>query len=419
MVRPVPYELYERKTPLLDRFIRYALIPTASDPDSSASPSTAKQLRLAELLRDELLELGLSDAALSPFGVVSATLPASPGAQSAPVLALIAHMDTSPEASDEGIRPQVAEHWSGEPIELDPQGRIVLSSALFPELDAHRGEDIICTDGTTLLGADDKAGIAAIMDALDWFRRHPQQPHAAVRVFFTPDEEIGRGTEHLSVPDIGASYGFTVDGGEVGGLDSETFNAAEAEISFTGISVHPGSAFGKMVNAVKLASRFVLELPQAESPERTKGREGFFHPVSISGTVEKAKLRIIIRDHDDQAFEERKSRLRQLASGFDCGRAPRPEVTIRDQYYNMKRYIEDRGDVLERAREAIRSTGIEPVEQPVRGGTDGAFLSRAGLPCPNLFTGGLNYHGIYECLPVPSLEKAAAAVRSLIARSAL
>lgn len=415
---PVPYSEFPRRTPIADRLVRYARIPTASDPESASSPSSGKQLVLARLLKQELLELGLEDVKLDAFGIVSATLPASAGCEDRPAMALLAHMDTSPEASDSPVFPQVAPNWDGTPIVLNAEKGIFLSPEVFPELLAHRGEDVLCTDGTTLLGADDKAGIAAIMEAAAWFASHPEVPRPRVRILFTPDEEIGRGTENVKVEEIGAAFGFTIDGGEVAGLESETFNAAEARVTFTGISVHPGNARGKMVNAVKLASRFVSLLPQNESPEETEGREGFWHPTELTGSVEKATLKLIIRDHSREKFRERKAFLAKLASEFDSGRAPKPACEIRDQYRNMADFMAGHEDVLELARAALRKAGLEPVEEPVRGGTDGAFLSAAGLPCPNLFTGGLNYHGIYECIPIQSLEKAGETVKNLIALAA-
>lgn len=418
MTKPIPYALYGRKSALTERFIRYASIPTASDPEGAGAPSAAKELVLARVLADELRALGFSGVSLDACGIVMATLPAAPGCEALPVLALISHMDTSPEASDGPLRPQVACDWAGEPIVLNEEAGITLSAEVFPELLAHRGEDILCTDGTTLLGADDKAGIAAIIEAAAWYLAHPEAPHPEVRLCFTPDEEIGRGTENLKLSALKADYAFTVDGGEVGGLESETFNAAEATVRFTGVSVHPGSAKGKMVNALKLASRFLEALPAAESPEATEGHEGFYHPTDLAGSVEKATLKLIIRDHDAQRFEARKAWLSALAKDFDTGRAPAVCLEIRDQYKNMRAYLAGHEDVLELARAAIREAGIEPVEEPVRGGTDGAFLSAAGLPCPNLFTGGLNFHGIYECLPVESLEKAARVVKNVIGLAA-
>ena len=418
MTQTIPAERFRPMTPVLARFLRYVSVPTASDPDSTSSPSTGRQLVLAKMLAGELRELGAKDASLSPNGVVTATIPASEGARSAPVMMLNAHMDTSPEASGEDIRPAIAPHWQGDEIELDPAGKIVLSPSVFPELLRHRGEDIVCTGGRTLLGADDKAGIAAIMQAAEWFLSHPEDPHAEIRLVFTPDEEIGRGTRHVDIPGLKADYGFTVDGGEVGGLESETFNAAEATVSFRGISVHPGSAKGKMVNALKLAAAFVCSLPGEESPEETSGREGFFHPVTLAGSVEKAEVRIILRDHDREKLEEKKRRLLGIAARFSAGGAVAPEVTLRDQYPNMKEFLRGKECILELARQAYAECGVVPREEPVRGGTDGAMFSAAGLPCPNLFTGGLNFHGIYECIPVQSLETAARMVRCLIRRSA-
>lgn len=418
MVYPVSYNDYAKKTPLLDRFIRYALIPTGSDPESAASPSAAREFDLARVLESELRALGAKDVTLSEKGVVTATIPASSGAEKAPVILLNSHMDTSPEASCEGIHPQVAEAWNGEAIALDPENKIRLDPEVFPELRRHIGEDIICTDGRTLLGADDKAGVAAIMNAAEWFLTHPEDPHAEIRILFTPDEEIGRGTDSVDVPGLRASYGFTIDGGDVGRLESETFNAATARVTFTGISVHPGSAKGKMVNAAKLAARFISLLPESESPEETEGHEGFFHPISISGGVEHAEVILIIRDHDRGAFEDRKMWLAALVQNFDTGRAAPAQVVIQDQYRNMRDYLAGHENILDLAHAAYRDCGIEPIEEPVRGGTDGAFFSAKGLPCPNVFTGGLNYHGIYECIPAQSLEKAANAVIAILRRSA-
>ncbi len=418
MIKPVPYQNFAGKDPLLDRFVSYALVPTGSDPESAASPSTSRQLALAEKLRKELEAAGAADVSLSAKGVVTATIPPSPGAGNAPVMMLNAHMDTSPEASCDGIAPQIACRWNGDDILLSEDGPVVLSVKRFPELARHIGEDIVCTNGKTLLGADDKAGITAIMDAALRCLGNPEEPHAEIRLVFTPDEEIGRGTEGVDIPSLGANYGFTVDGGDVGGLESETFNAASARIVFRGISVHPGSAKHRMVNAVKLASAFVGALPSSESPEETEGHEGFFHPVAIRGGVESATVDLIIRDHDRVLFEERKRRLAEMAESFPVGTAPAPVVTIRDQYLNMKEFLKGREEILELARKACRECGIEPVENPVRGGTDGAFFSSQGLPCPNIFTGGLNYHGIYECIPVQSLHKTACVVSALLRLSA-
>ena len=418
MVYPVSYNVYAKKTPLLDRFIRYALIPTGSDPESAASPSAAREFDLARVLESELRALGAKDVTLSEKGVVTATIPASSGAEKAPVILLNSHMDTSPEASCEGIHPQVAEAWNGEAIALDPENKIRLDPEVFPELRRHIGEDIICTDGRTLLGADDKAGVAAIMNAAEWFLTHPEDPHAEIRILFTPDEEIGRGTDSVDVPGLRASYGFTIDGGDVGGLESETFNAATARVTFTGISVHPGSAKGKMVNAAKLAARFISLLPESESPEETEGHEGFFHPISISGGVEHAEVILIIRDHDRKLFEEKKELLRMLVDKMNEAHPGCAHLELRDQYYNMREVVEPQKHIVDLAFEAMTSVGVEPIVKPIRGGTDGARLSFMGLPCPNIFAGGLNFHGRYEFLPVRSLEKSMETVIKIIELSA-
>ena len=403
--------------PLLERFLRYARIDTQSDEASADAPSTARQLVLAEMLKGELQALGL-EADIGRGGIVYAHVPATAGAESAPAIGFIAHMDTSPDAPGANVKPQVLRYAGGDVV-LNAEKGIVLSVERFPELKRYSGEQVVFTDGTTLLGADDKAGIAAIMGMLDHLREHPEIPHAKLSIAFTPDEEVGRGTENFDHARFGATYAYTFDGGELGELESENFNAASALVTIRGVGVHPGSAKGKMVNALRLAAKFIARLPMAMSPERTEAREGFIHPNNLEGTVVEAKLHLLVRDHDREAFEEKKAFLRSLVKELNA-ECPQAEATveIRDSYENMRAYIDRAPKVLELAREAFRRAGVTPVETPIRGGTDGAKLSAEGLPCPNIFTGGLNYHGIYECLPVASLLKARDVAVALAALSA-
>lgn len=385
---------------LLRRFLRYITYETTSDPTSESSPSTASQLRFAEALLDELQTIGLSNAHLDEHGIVTATLPASPGCECAPRIGFIAHMDTSPEALGGPVRARRV-RYEGRPIVLNADTGIELDPKRFPALDDMLGRDILVTDGTTLLGADNKAGIAVIMTLLERLLSHPETPHADICVAFTPDEEIGRGVEHFSLDRFGASYAYTIDGGELGRLDTNTFNAAIATVTFVGISVHPGAAKNKMRNALKLAVDFVSRLPAQEAPETTEGFEGYFHPIRIEGDVSQATVRLLVRDHDVDLFEQRKQRVRDWVESY--GNAAR--LTMRDQYYNMDRFLQKAPWVADLARRAYRDCGIEPVELPERGGTDGAMLSARGLPCPNLFTGGHNFHGPFEFLDIEAFEQ--------------
>ena len=394
------------KESVVDRFLRYVQVDTQSDERFSTVPSTEKQWVLARMLAEELKALGLEDAGVDEHAYVMATLPANDGGEG-PVLGWIAHMDTSPDFSGAGVRPQIHRHYDGGEIVLNEQKRIVLSPAEFPELETYRGQDLITTDGTTLLGADDKAGVAEIMTALAWLREHPEVKHGKVRVAFTPDEEIGRGADHFDVRRFGADFAFTVDGGPLGELEYENFNAALATVTCTGRNVHPGTAKNKMINAMQVAMEFNALLPPAERPEHTEGYEGFFHLIDMQGTVEKSVLRYLVRDHDRKRFEERKRLLREAAALLRLrhGRST-VRVTIRDQYYNMREKIEPVRYIIDMAEEAMQECGVTPVVKPIRGGTDGARLSYMGLPTPNLFTGGHNFHGRYEFIPIPSMEKA-------------
>ncbi|MFO7617461.1 MAG: peptidase T [Bacteroidales bacterium] len=402
------------KDNLARRFLQYARIDTASDPASATCPSTTGQIELAKVLIVDLLEVGCSEVHLDENGYVTATLPANSGAR-LPVIGLIAHLDTSPDFSGKEVNPRIIENYQGGDIPLDPDGKVVLSPADFPELDRYTGQDLIVTDGSTLLGADDKAGIAAIIAAVEYLNDHPEIRHGRVRVCFTPDEEIGRGADRFDVNGFGADFAYTVDGGGIGELEYENFNAASASVRFHGRNVHPGTAKAKMINALQLAIDFHGQLPEGDRPERTEGYEGFFHLTRLDGTVEKARLEYIIRDHDAGRFALRKEMLRQIASRFNTAYPPGTvELAIKDQYFNMKEKIEPVMHIVERAAGAMRMAGIEPLITPIRGGTDGARLSYMGLPTPNLFTGGHNFHGRYEFLPIQSLAKSAEVIVNLL-----
>lgn len=397
----------EAENRITERFLRYVSVDTQSSDTSEAAPSTDKQLVFAEMLLEELNEFGIEDARIGSGGVVYASIAATEGCEGAPAIGFIAHMDTSPDASGVSVKPKIV-HYEGGDIVLNEELGIVFSTEQFPEILKYKGQEIIFTDGTTLLGADDKAGIAAVMEMVDFIKQHPQVPHAKLCIAFTPDEEVGRGTENFDMNEFGAQYAYTLDGGELGGLEFENFNAASATVMIQGVGVHPGYAKDKMINAVRCASEFISRLPAEMSPECTSGREGFLHPHHVSGSVTEAEISILIRDHDDKLFEQKKSLLTDVLREMQQ-KYPKAEFSmkIEDSYRNMRCYIDRTPKVLDIVRTAYRDTGVEPKEEPIRGGTDGAALSARGLPCPNVFAGGLNFHGIYECLPIPSLMKSA------------
>ena len=389
---------------LSERFISYTRFDTQSDETSTTTPSTPGQLIFARYLRDELLNEGLSDVELTADGYLYATLPAN-GCDEAPVIGFISHCDTSPDASGSNVKARIVTAYDGGDIELRPG--MMLSPTTFPELLAHRGEDIIVTDGTTLLGADDKAGIAEIVDAVCYLRDHPEIAHGKVRIAFTPDEEIGRGADGFDVERFGCQWAYTVDGGDLGELEYENFNAASALVSIAGLSVHPGAAKGKMINALRLACEYNAMIPSDETPETTADRQGFYHLTSMAGFVESAILQYIIRDHDRESFEKRKEFLRACVARLNASYGRQvATVKITDQYYNMKQQIDRHPHVVSLARQAMEACGVVPKEQPIRGGTDGAQLSFRGLPCPNLFAGGLNFHGPYEFVSIQTMLKA-------------
>lgn len=392
---------------VLERFLRYVKIDTESDRDSETYPSSAKQLDFLRLLADELRQIGLSEVRMDQYGYVTATLEATTKTP-APVIGFLAHVDTSPDFSGKDVKPQVVENYDGGDIILNAAEKLVLSPQRFPDLLKYRGESLVTSDGTTLLGADDKAGIAEIMTAMAHLVAHPEIPHGKIRVAFTPDEEVGAGVEHFDVQAFGADFAFTVDGGEVGELEIETFNAAGAKLQVRGRNVHPGTAKGVMLNALLIAMEYNALLPVSERPEFTEKYEGFFHLFHASGGVEAAEMEYIIRDHDDQRFQDRKILMQSAADYLNRKYGESVvELTVKDQYYNMKKMIDPHPQILAVARAAYEALGIAPRVIPVRGGTDGSRLSYMGLPTPNLFAGGHNMHGRYEFVPVSSLEKAA------------
>ena len=400
------------RSTLYERFKSYVNFETTSDGKETCFPSTAKQLDLARYLVDELKALGLSDVEMTEHGYVLATLPAN-RSEALPVIGLIAHMDTSDEASGVNVKVQLHQGYEGKDIILS-EGN-VLSPKDFPELLNYVGQDIITSDGTTLLGADDKAGICAIVSACEYLLAHDEVKHGKVRICFTPDEEVGRGTEHFPMESFGADFAYTVDGGEVGELNYETFNACNATIVFNGVSVHPGSAKNKMRNAVSLAAEWQMALPQGERPEYTEGYEGFYHTLRINGGTDRVEIDMILRDHDKALLAKRKQVVLDLASFMNTKYgAGTVECKLTDCYSNMKEYILPKYEVVERAEQAMRKANVLPKIVPVRGGTDGARLSEMGLPCPNIFTGGHNFHGRFEYLPLQSLLKATEVVINLV-----
>lgn len=397
---------------LLKRFKRYVQFETTSDDKATCFPSTEQQLELARYLVKELQAIGLSEVELTEHGYVLATLPAN-RSEALPVIGLIAHMDTSSEASGANVQVQLHQGYDGRDLLLS-QGN-VLSPKDFPELLNYVGQDIITSDGTTLLGADDKAGICAIVSACEYLLAHPEIPHGKIRLCFTPDEEVGRGTEYFPLESFGADFAYTVDGGELGELNYETFNACNATIVFNGVSVHPGSAKNKMRNAVSLAAEWQMALPAGERPEYTEGYEGFYHTLRVNGGTDRVEIDMILRDHDKELLAKRKQVVLDLASFMNTKYgAGTVECKLMDCYSNMKEYIMPKYQVVERAEAAMVKANVLPKIVPVRGGTDGARLSEMGLPCPNIFTGGHNFHGRFEYLPLQSLVKATEVVINLI-----
>lgn len=399
---------------IVNRFLKYVSFDTQSDEASSSTPSTEKQFRLAEYLVEELRAVGLEEVEMDAQGYVYATLPSNVE-HAVPTIGFIAHIDTSPDASGANVQPRIVQNYDGTDIVLDAEAGLVTTVEKFPELLRHVGEDLIVTDGHTLLGADDKAGIAEIVSAMAYLVQHPEVKHGRVRVAFNPDEEIGRGAHQFDVERFGCEWAYTMDGGEVGELEFENFNAASARIDITGVSVHPGFAKDKMVNAARLATELVQKMPAAEVPEATTGYEGFFHLTGLSGSVERATLNFIIRDHNRERFEARKAMLRGLVQGMNLKYGYEAiALQLDDTYYNMREKVEPVMHIIDIAREAMEAASVEPQIKAIRGGTDGAQLSFMGLPCPNVFAGGLNFHGPHEFLPIPNLKKACEVVINIV-----
>ena len=389
---------------ITERFLNYVKFDTQSSEDSNTVPSTAKQLIFAKYLKEELENEGFSDVEMDDKGYIYATLKSNMK-KDVPTIGFISHYDTSPDCSGENVKPRIIRNYDGKDIELSPG--IISSTSKFPELLKHVGEDLIVTDGTTLLGADDKSGIAEIVQAMCYLRDHKEIPHGDIRIGFNPDEEIGMGAHHFDVEKFGCEWAYTMDGGDLGELEFENFNAASAKVYIKGISVHPGYAKGKMVNANRLAAEFAAMLPADETPETTEGYEGFYHLLGIESNIENAKLSYIIRDHDRDRFEDRKAFIKKaVAQMNEKYGADTVTAEVKDQYYNMKEMIDPNMHVIDIVLKAMQQCDVPPKVSPIRGGTDGAQLSFKGLPCPNIFAGGINFHGPYEFISIPVMEKA-------------
>ena len=406
---------------IVDRFLKYVSFHTTSDEETNMTPSTPGQMEFAKYLANELKSIGMTEVSLDSNGYIMATLPSNQPSSISPqipTIGFIAHMDTAPDASGKNVQPRIVKNYDGKDIVLNEAENIVLETAKYPEILRYKGQDIIVTNGKTLLGADDKAGIAEIVSAMEYLIQHPEIQHGKVRVGFTPDEEIGQGADHFDVKAFGCDWAYTMDGGAVGELEFENFNAAACKIHVHGVNVHPGTAYHKMRNSMRIAYQIAVMLPRFQTPEHTQDYEGFYHLIGMNGTVEETTLSYIIRDHDRKQFELRKRELehlvRKINTEYGEGTA---EIELRDQYYNMREKIEPVMHIIDLAKEAISAVGVTPVVKPIRGGTDGARLSFEGLPCPNIFAGGENFHSRYEYLPIPSLEKASQVVLEIIKRA--
>lgn len=398
---------------LTERFIDYVKWWTTSDEESDVTPSTSRQMAFAQHIKGDLEKLGFEEIELDELGYLYATLPANT-TEEVPTIGFIAHMDTSPDMSGENVKPRIVKEYDGMDIVLNEEKGIVLSTKQFPEIMQYKGQDIIVTDGTTLLGADDKAGIVEIIAACEYLMAHPEIKHGKIRIGFNPDEEIGLGAHKFDVKKFNCDWAYTMDGGEIGELEYENFNAASAKIQFHGLNVHPGSAKNKMKNAIRMASEYLEMIPK-ELPENTEGYEGFYHVVASNGSVEEAQLTYIIRDHDRQKFEARKATMAEAAAAM-CEKYGEGtvEIEMKDQYYNMREMVEPQIHIVERAKKAMEEAGVKPKVSPIRGGTDGAQLSFKGLLCPNIFAGGHNFHGKYEYVPIRSMEKATEVIINIV-----
>ena len=398
---------------ILDRFLRYVAVDTQSDPESDSQPSAAKELNLLKMLRDELLAMGV-EATLDEYGYVMASIPSNCG-KDVPAIGFIAHVDTAPDAPGSNIKPQIIENYDGGEIALKGVDGLYLKPREFPELLQYKGQTLITTDGTTLLGADDKAGIAEIMDAVQYIVEHPEFKHGDIKIGFTPDEEIGRGVVKFDVEKFGAKYAYTLDGGPVGELEYENFNAAGATVHIQGLNIHPGAAKGKMKNAILIGMELNAMLPADQRPDCTEGYEGFYHIIGFKGEVESASFSYIIRDHDMDLYEQKKAFMQQCVDAinekYGAGTAT---LDLKHQYYNMRKQVEPHYHIIEKAMKAMEMEGITPNIKPIRGGTDGANLSFMGLPCPNIFAGGHNFHGKMEYVPLESMQKASKVIQNII-----
>lgn len=401
---------------ITERFLKYVSFCTTSDEETNMTPSTPGQMEFAKYLASELKEIGMQEVTLDENGYVMATLPAN--VEGKPTIGFIAHMDTAPDASGKNVKARIVENYDGQDILLNAEKNIVFEVAKYPEILDYKGQDIIVTDGTTLLGADDKAGLAEIVTACEYLIQHPDIQHGKIRVGFTPDEEIGQGADHFDVEKFGCDFAYTMDGGAVGELEYENFNAAGCKVKVHGVNVHPGYGYHKMINSMRIANHFATMLPRWETPEHTQGYEGFYHLIAMNGSVEETTLQYIIRDHDRARFESRKREIEHLARKInqEYGEGT-VEVEIRDQYYNMREMVEPVMHIVTLVEEAMKEVGVTPKVQPIRGGTDGARLSFEGLPCPNIFAGGVNFHSRFEYLPIPSMEKAMEVILQIVAKA--
>lgn len=401
---------------ITERFLKYVSFCTTSDEETNMTPSTPGQMEFAKYLAAELKEIGMQEVTLDENGYVMATLPAN--VEGKPTIGFIAHMDTAPDASGKNVKARIVENYDGQDIVLNAEKNIVFEVAKYPEILDYKGQDIIVTDGTTLLGADDKAGLAEIVTACEYLIQHPEIQHGKIRVGFTPDEEIGQGADHFDVEKFGCDFAYTMDGGAVGELEYENFNAAGCKVKVHGVNVHPGYGYHKMINSMRIANHFATMLPRWETPEHTQGYEGFYHLIAMNGSVEETTLQYIIRDHDRARFESRKREIEHLARKInqEYGEGT-VEVEIRDQYYNMREKVEPVMHIVTLVEEAMKEVGVTPKVQPIRGGTDGARLSFEGLPCPNIFAGGVNFHSRFEYLPIPSMEKAMEVILKIVEKA--
>ena len=401
---------------ITDRFLKYVSFCTTSDEETNMTPSTPGQMEFAEYLKNELQTIGMQEVTLDKNGYLMATLPATVDGK--PTIGFIAHMDTSPDASGKHVQPRIVKNYNGEDILLNEEEVIVLETSKYPEILRYKGQDIIVTNGKTLLGADDKAGLAEIVSACEYLIQHPEIKHGKIRVGFTPDEEIGQGADHFDVAKFGCDFAYTMDGGTIGELEFENFNAASCKIHVHGVNVHPGYGYHKMLNSMRIAYQLAVMLPRWETPEHTQGYEGFYHLVGMTGTVEETTLSYIIRDHDRARFESRKREMehlvRKVNREYGEGTA---EIELRDQYYNMREKVEPVMHIVTLVEEAMKEVGVTPHIQPIRGGTDGARLSFEGLPCPNIFAGGENFHSRFEYLPIPSMEKAMQVILKIVEKA--